>query len=81
MAMTSDVITVGTSPVALNSVGPTNVWIRNLTFDSILIGITGAGKQNYPLGGGSELRLTIAASDVVFALAQKAGQKLAVLTA
>lgn len=80
MALASSVVTVGTSPVALNSAGPTRITIFNLDVDSIKLGASGAGNQNLPLAGGSQITLDIAGTDVVYALAQAAGHRVAVLS-
>jgi hypothetical protein len=80
MALAQTVVTVGTSAVALFTAGPTNVVIKNLNLGTVYLGISGAGNQTFPLGSGGELRLTIAATDVVYAVADAAGRRVAVFT-
>lgn len=81
MALAQSVVIVGTSPVALNIAGPTNIVVKNLNLGTVYIGVSGAGNQTFPLGSGSELRLTMAASDVVYAVADAAGRRVAVISA
>lgn len=80
MAVAASIVIVGTSATALNAGDVTNMVIKNLSLVTIYVGVTGVGNQTFPVSGGSELRLTLAASDRVFALAQAANTRVALIT-
>lgn len=67
MAITSNKVTVTTTPVALTSGSPTVVRVWNLGGVTVWLGPTGAGNQRYPVEANEEVVINLLANDVLFA--------------
>lgn len=70
MAITSNRVTVTTSPVALTSGSPTVVRVWNTGSYTVYVGPTGAGNQRYPVESGEEAVFNLVAADVLFGVVE-----------
>lgn len=81
MAFSTSTVTVGTSPVALNSANAsaTQIQIVNTGSSVIYLGTAGAGNQKFPLGGDTMGPIPLAANEQIFARTESGTVTVAVL--
>lgn len=79
MPLTSNTISVGTSPVALHAAGPVSVTVRNLGLGVVLVGLVDPASQDFPLLSGQTEEFIITASDVLYAKSESGTNKVAVI--